>query len=107
MSRTYRKNPRHFRKFRGEIYTTYRDKSIHGKASMYAKNDWKYDDPFWGSNYFYQEVLVGDCDNCADGPSSDMKKIYHRIDRARYKVALLRNEDAHILSSCDPWLWGD
>jgi hypothetical protein len=103
MSRTYRKNHRWIEKYQGEYYRRdYRSPSI---KYPFGIKECDFDLP-WGTAWSRVEVLVGDGDNWRScGVSSDVKQLFHQIDRARYKQALLRNEDTHIRSSFDPWDW--
>jgi len=109
MSRTYRKNARYFMKFRGEVYSSYKDRTVKGKARNYKEYDWrtawKNGDDLTGSARFFEIVLVGDSENYHRSPPKDWKAMCHRIDRRRYKDALRNNEDAFIKSSFDPWDW--
>ena len=103
MSRTYRKAKRHFFKFDGEFYNSYKDKTIQGKASHYLKSDdWDWD---WKTGcfagYFLQMVSVADGENYRRIPHG-VKPMHHRMDRARFKQALINNEDAFIVPSFDP-----
>jgi len=105
MSRTYRKNSRWFYKYQGKFYTSWDDRTIKGDPRTYEDYDWRCGGHMHGK-HFYKEVIVGDSENYhANFCPKEMKKITHRIDRARYKLALLNNEDAHIVSSFDPWDW--
>ncbi len=112
MSRTYRKNKRCFWKHKGVCYNSYEDKTVKGKASRYTdfyrygmgkeKNVVK-DFSLEGANWFYEEVVVGDSENYSH--TMKCKKMFARIDRARYRQALYRNEDTHIVSAYNPWDW--
>ena len=105
MARTYRKNLRTFRKVRGEFLKTHDCRSLKGDAKHFRCINLRDPDNFWGGNWFRKEVFVGDGDNWKRGPINDIKKMYRRIDRARYKQALYRNEDANIFPAMDPWGW--
>jgi len=105
MSRTYRKNIRHYEKFRGEFYNTYKDRTVKGKARNYSDDsDWGAS-VIWGAGYFRQEVLVGDSENYGSSAPKGYKAMHNRIDRARYAQALIKNGDAVIKTSFDPWDW--
>lgn len=107
MSRTYRKNPRRFYKHQGTFYSTHEDRTIKGKASNYKKHDWikhlgTY--TYYGMNHFYEEVTV--CESEAYPRYRcpwDVKRRCRRIDRARYKDALLK--DDNITPAFNPWDW--
>ncbi|MFA7219039.1 MAG: hypothetical protein WC119_00740 [Synergistaceae bacterium] len=107
MSRTYRKNPRCYRKHQGVIYNTYDDITIKGKAKNFERISSydTYTSPIWSSGRYRCEVLVSDSENCIMSPPSGWKEMCNRIDRKRYKVALRENEDAYIKSSYNPWDW--
>lgn len=120
MSRTYRKNPRRFCKFRGVIINSWNGRTIKSKAKDYYKVDYRWEgnqiiyepcneftDAYWaksGVARFYEEVIVCDGDNFTYIPS-DVKKLCRRIDRARSKQSLRNGGDGHIKSSYDPWDW--
>ena len=86
---------------RGEFYnSSTSNKTYQGKAKTYI------DDSIpAGSRFFYKETIVGDVSNMGSGIGKAMKKVHHGINRARYKVALLKNQDCHIHKSFDPWAW--
>ena len=103
MSRTYRKNSRWIEKYQGEFYIDGWNKGVSVKHPFKLKNG--SDLPF-GTADFYIEVIVGDGDISDPYRNNKRyKQMTNRIDRARYKQALLRNEDAYIKSSFDPWDW--
>jgi hypothetical protein len=110
MSRTYRKNPRWFTKYKGVYYNDYKDKTIIGevrkiKCSSYPKGPFlKEDYPiiFNGSLHYF-EALVGDTDCFPRYNGRNMKKCCQHVDRARYSQALYNHNDANIKSSFDPW----
>jgi hypothetical protein len=109
MSRTYRKNACRWRKFRGEIYRTTQQKGIVGKEKYYSVYDfWDRTneiDAFEGGKY-YVEFLIPDRDNWGNGVPKGVKKMCHRIDRARCKNAMIRDiDDVHYSTCFDPWDW--
>jgi hypothetical protein len=99
MSRTYRKGSRWINNYQGEYYHWSDERSVKYPFKV------EYGDTPFGTNYFRVDVRVCDGDNFGrfTGFTSDVKRMYHRIDRARYKQALLRNGDTYIQSSFDPW----
>ena len=107
MSRTYRRATMEFEKFEGEFIDSYwRKKSYYKKGSCaykYAQISWR-DEYYYGASWFKKDVCVTDHKKYSF-VSSDVKRNCRRIDRARYKQALLRNEDANITPSFDPWGW--
>ena len=105
MARTYRKNLRHYMKYGGEFYNPHKDRTVKGKARAYNSYSWRNDDAIWGADYFREIVFVGDSENYGTGTPPGHKKMCHRIDRARFRNALIHNEDAYIKSSLDPWDW--
>lgn len=107
MSRTYRKNARWIEKYQGEFYSSWLDKTRNSiKFPFDIKKGSLWDLPI-GTARFRVAVWVGDRDNFRKfkGYSRDIKNICHRTDRARFKQALLKNEDAYIKPSFDPWDW--
>jgi len=109
MARTYRKNVRHFNKIRGELvdyrWRKSRSNTMKGKGRrVIVQKDWDDDDYRCGGG-FRMVVLVCDSENWSRSAGKARKKMYHKIDRARFKQALRNNEDAHIKSSMDPWDW--
>ena len=106
MSRTYRKNSRWFYNYKGEFYSSYSDRTIKGKYKNYKDYDWRKDEALWGASRHFAVVLVGESESYSINCPSDVKTMCHRIDRARFKQALLNEDDeAYILPSFDPWDW--
>ena len=105
MSRTYRKNKRWFRKFKGEFLDIYwRRETYFKKNSCNYRQVGDNEDYPWGASGFDKIVWVTDSDNWHVAPSC-IKRIYRRMDRARYKQALLNDEDTNIISAFDSDAW--
>jgi len=103
MSRTYRKNDRWIEKYQGEFYISCYNKGNSVKHPFKLKDG---TDLPMGAAWSYIEVTVGDGDTSdAYRNNKRYKQMTNRIDRARYKQALLRNEDVYIKSSFNPWDW--
>lgn len=109
MARTYRKNSRQYRKYRGVIYNTYGDKTAKDRSRNFKIWHWRLNSPFYTPDnimeggHYYCEVIVSDSENLRRGAPKGWKSMCNRIDRRRYKAALINNEDAFIKSSFDPW----
>jgi hypothetical protein len=104
MSRTYRKNHRWIEKYQGEFYSCTYYNSRSAKYPFEVKDNRNLQ---MGNSWSRIEVRVCDADNHGKfyGMSRSLKRMHHRIDRARYKQALLRNQDSFIVPSFDPWDW--
>jgi hypothetical protein len=107
MSRTYRKGIRWIEKYKGTFYDWHRTPH---RSTQYPFHVTQYDDINLldiGTARIRVEVKVSDSDNYQRfrGNTKDLKRMHHKIDRARYKQALRNNEDTHIVPSFDPWDW--
>ena len=117
MSRTFRKNVRYFDHYRGEYYGGYGN-SRSMKVNLELKDhnelwDWKkHKTPECAVAMFRRVVRVCDGDNWGDGMGGRNKKALHRVDRARYRNALVKSilRDNYdnvfdVKPAFDPWDW--
>lgn len=121
MSRTYRKSIRYYTKYKGIIYNTDGDKTLKGKARQYPVEipsgfyafDGKFRNSIWDGSIYPCKVLVGDSESHASYVGRPHKSLFHRIDRARQKQALIRDLKGDIEDATDdcgypafdPWSW--
>jgi len=117
MSRTYRKNIRHLEKAQGKLYSYWTDRSLNGNKNIIQITMYDLFTPYristnanawlpWGCSTRRLEVKVSDGDNIHRGPTKDWKRIAHKKNRARFRQALIRDQDdPHFTNAINPWMW--
>jgi len=111
MSKTYRKNVRHFTYYKGEYYNDYfKNRSM--KVNLELR-DWKeIPNNICFPARIFRIVKVGDGDNYGRGMGGKNKTILHKIDRSSYRNSLNRSilrDDYDLLydvkPAYDPYDW--
>jgi len=117
MSRTYRKQIRHYTKYRGEYYnSSYKpDRTVkNAPRNLKEEDDCKDIIYRWGypanatdsAAYHRFEVLVSDSECYGIRCPKDVKRLCHKKDRARVRQALYHHpEDVYFKPAFDPWDW--